>query len=48
MHVDLGLNSAYSKCCDYYYVNFFETGTKYVVRFPDLEVGGIMFGDRTF
>jgi hypothetical protein len=48
MHVDLGLNAAYSKNYGLYHVNIFATNTKFVLRFPDLEVGGVMFGDRTF
>lgn len=48
MHVDLGLNAAYSKNYGLYHVHIFATGTRFVIRYPDLEVGGVMFGSRTF
>ena len=47
MHVDLGLNAAYSKNYGLFHVRIFESNTHFVIKYPDLEVGGIMFGDRT-
>ena len=47
MHVDMGLNAAFSKNHGLYHVHIFKTGTRFVIRFPDVEVGGIMMGDRT-
>ncbi len=47
MHVEMGLNAAFSKNRGLYYVHIFETDTRFVIRFPDVEVGGIMIGERT-
>lgn len=47
MHIDLGLNAAYSKIFSPITVKIFHTNTEYRVKLPDLEIGGVMFGDRT-
>jgi hypothetical protein len=47
MHVDMGLNAAFSKNYGLYYVHIFATNTQFVLRFPEIEVGGLMLGDRT-
>ena len=47
MHVDLGLNSAHSKISSYFIVKFFKSNREYVIRFADVEMGGISFGERT-
>lgn len=44
MHVDLGLNSAHSKISSYFIVKFFKSNREYVIRFADVEMGGISFG----
>jgi len=45
--VDLGMNSAYTKFLTPFIVKIYHTNTEYIIRYPDVEVGGIMFGDRT-
>lgn len=47
MHVDLGLNSAYSKLSSLFTVKIFKTKTEYAIKLPDVELGGVMFGERT-
>jgi hypothetical protein len=47
MHVDLGLNSAYSKISYYFTVKIPKSKTEYVIRLADVEMGGISFGERT-
>jgi len=45
--VDMGLNSAYSKLTNWINVNIFTTSTFYLVKMPDVELGGLMYGNRT-
>jgi hypothetical protein len=47
MHVDMGLNSAYSKMSSYFNVKISSSKTEYIIRLPDVELSGISFGDRT-
>jgi hypothetical protein len=45
--VDLGMNSAFTKFPSIFTIKIFENNREYSIRYPDVEVGGIMFGDRT-
>ena len=44
--VDVGLNSAQTKWPTPVKVKIFQNNTEYLVRMPEIELGGIMFGDR--
>lgn len=48
MHVDMGLNSAYSKVSSYFTVKIPKSKTEYIIKLADVELGGVSFGDRTF
>lgn len=48
MHIDMGLNSAHSKVSSHFTVKIYKTKTEYTIKVPDVDMGGIMFGDRTF
>lgn len=43
----MGLNAAYSKSYGFYYVKIFATNTNFIIKLPDLEFCGVMFGDRS-
>ncbi len=47
MHVDMGLNAAYSKSYGFYHVRIFATDTHFIIKLPDLEFCGVMFGERS-
>lgn len=40
------MNSAFTKFPTAFTIKIFESNREYCVRYPDVEVGGIMFGDR--
>ena len=40
------MNSAFTRFPSCFTVKMFEGGRHYIVRYPDIELGGIMFGDR--
>ena len=44
----MGLNSAYSKITQLIHIKFPGLKTHYIVKLPDVEVGGLMLGDRTY
>jgi len=41
------MNSAFTKFPTAFTIKIFENNREYIIRYPDVEVGGIMFGDRT-
>lgn len=43
----MGLNSALSKVNNWFHLNLFQTKSNYKVKVPDLDLGGLMYGDRT-
>jgi hypothetical protein len=45
--VDMGLNAAYSKVNNWFNLNIFSTSSQYKIKVPDLELGGLMYGNRT-
>lgn len=45
--VDIGLNSASTKVPAPFFVSIPGSGAEYMLRLPDIEVGGIMFGERS-
>lgn len=44
----MGLNTAIAKNINPITVHFFETNTKYVGYGQDFEIGGLIFGQRTY
>lgn len=44
--VDVGLNSAHTKIPSVIKVKIYENNSEYIIRMPDIELSGIMFGDR--
>lgn len=41
------MNSAFTKIPTAFTIKIFENNCEYSIRYPDVEVGGIMFGNRT-
>ena len=48
VHIDMGLNSAYSKVIGLFNFRFPGLKTHYIVKLPDVQVGGLIMGDRTY
>lgn len=44
----MGVNSAYSRINHWLTVKVLTTNTEYIIKSPDIELGGLIFGDRTF
>ena len=44
--VDIGLNSANTKFPSHFKVKIYQNNTEYLVKLPEIELSGIMFGDR--
>ena len=45
--VDVGLNSAHTKMPGPIKVKIYQNNTEYIIRLPDIELSGVMFGDRS-
>lgn len=43
----MGLNAAYSKSYGFYYVKIFASKRNFIIKLPDLEFCGVMFGERS-
>ena len=43
----MGLTSAYSKVTSWFHLHLFNNNTRYKIKSPDLELGGLMYGART-
>ena len=46
--LDMGLNTAYSKVNNWFHLQIFKTNSQYKIKVPDVELGGLMYGNRTF
>ena len=46
VNVDVGLNSAHTKLPNPIRVKIFKNNTEYIIKLPELDLSGIMFGDR--
>jgi hypothetical protein len=44
----MGLNTAVAKNINPVFVHFFETNTRYIGYGQDFEIGGLIFGSRTY
>jgi hypothetical protein len=44
----MGLNTAVARNMDPIFVHFFEANTKYAGYGQDFEIGGLLFGQRTY
>ena len=47
MLVDVGLNSAHMKTSTPVKVKIYDNKTEYIIKWPELNMGGVMFGDRS-
>jgi hypothetical protein len=46
--VDIGLNSARTKIPAHIKLKIYSTNAEYVIKIPDIDMDGVMFGSRTF
>ena len=47
MQVDVGLNSAHMKTSTPVKIKIYQSKAEYIIKWPELNMGGVMFGDRT-
>lgn len=45
--LDMGLNTVYSRVPCWMHAKIPSTKTEYIVRLPEVELGGLLYGDRT-